>query len=50
MLVKFNISKERKAIGESSIVLAGDVGATKTNLALFKEEGSVVLLHEAQYT
>ena len=50
MLVKFNISKESKATGESHIVLAGDVGATKTNLALFKEEeGSVVLLHEAQY-
>ena len=50
MLVKFNVSKESKAIGESRIVLAGDVGATKTNLAFFKEEeGNVVSLHEAQY-
>ena len=52
MLVKFNISKESKATGESHIVLAGDVGATKTNLALFKEEeeeGNMVLLQEAQY-
>ena len=50
MLLQFNISKESKASGKSSIVLAGDIGATKTNLALFKVEGdSVATLKEAQY-
>ena len=51
MLLKFNIkSNENKAITESSIVLAGDIGATKTNLALFKIEGNnITTLHEAHY-
>ena len=36
MLLQFKKSKESKASCKRSIVLAGDIGATKTNLALFK--------------
>ncbi|MGE5106664.1 MAG: glucokinase [Sphingobacteriales bacterium] len=50
MLLPFKILKENKAGSKSKIVLAGDVGATKTNLALFKTEGNkVFLLQEAKY-
>lgn len=50
MLLQFNISKESKASHKSSMVLAGDIGATKTNLALFKVEGdSVATLQETEY-
>ncbi len=50
MLLSFNISKESKTNNKSSIVLAGDIGATKTNLALFKVDGdSVAPMKEAQY-
>jgi len=50
MLLPFYKSKESKASGRSTIVLAGDIGATKSNLALFKVEGDhVASLHEAKY-
>ena len=50
MLLQFNMSKESKTSHKSSIVFAGDIGATKTNLALFKVEGdSVATLQESQY-
>ena len=50
MLLQFKKSKESKASNKSSIVLAGDIGATKTNLALFQVEGDkVASLQEAQY-
>lgn len=50
MLLRFKIPKESKASRRNSIVLAGDIGATKSNLALFKVEGgNVVSLQEAQY-
>ena len=50
MLLPLNKSKENKAGGKTTIVLAGDIGATKTNLALFKVLGDqVASLHEAQY-
>ena len=43
MLLKFNkTGKENNAVTESNIVLAGDVGATKTNLTLFKIEANNV--------
>lgn len=44
--------KSEKNIASDKVahVLAGDVGATKTNLAFFRrEEGNMILLHEAQY-
>lgn len=50
MLLPLNKSMENKGAGKTTIVLAGDIGATKTNLALFKAEGGqIALLHEAQY-
>ena len=50
MLLQFKKSKESKASCKRSIVLAGDIGATKTNLALFKVEGDIVAsLQEVQY-
>lgn len=50
MLLPFYISKKNKESYKSSIVLAGDIGATKTNLALFKIKGNkMFLLQEAQY-
>lgn len=50
MLLPFNKSKESKSSGKNTIVLAGDIGATKTNLALFNVEGDhVTPLQEAQY-
>jgi glucokinase len=50
MLLPFYKSKESKASGRSTIVLAGDIGATKSNLALFKVEGNhVTPLLEAKY-
>ena len=50
MLLRFKIPKESKASRRNSIVLAGDIGATKSNLALFKVEGgNVASLQEAQY-
>src|SRR5665647_1831869 len=50
MLLPFNKSKESKSSGKNTIVLAGDIGATKTNLALFNvEEDHVTPLQEAQY-
>ena len=50
MLLRFKIPKESKASRRDSTVLAGDIGATKSNLALFKVEGgNVASLQEAQY-
>lgn len=50
MLLRFKIPKESKASSRDSTVLAGDIGATKSNLALFKVEGgNVASLQEAQY-
>lgn len=50
MLLPFNQSKENKVAGKATMVLAGDIGATKTNLALFKiDDGHVTSLNEAQY-
>jgi len=50
MLLPFNKSKESKSSGKNTIVLAGDIGATKTNLALFNvEEDHVTPLQGAQY-
>ena len=50
MLLRFKIPKESKASRRNSTVLAGDIGATKSNLALFKVEGgNVASLQEAQY-
>ena len=50
MLLRFKIPKESKASRRNNIVLAGDIGATKSNLALFKVEGgNVASLQEAQY-
>lgn len=48
MLLPFNNPK--KVDGKIRNIFAGDIGATKTNLALFKMKGSqVVSLHEARY-
>ena len=50
MLLQFGISKNKQVTGKNTLVLAGDIGATKTNLALFKVEGdNVASLQEAQY-
>ena len=51
MLLPLNKSMENnKVAGKATIVLAGDIGATKTNLAFFKIEGDhVASLHEVQY-
>ena len=47
MLVPFKKLKDNSGI---SIVLAGDVGATKTNLALIKFDGDkITVLKEAKY-
>ena len=47
MLLPFDIPAESKA---TCIVLAGDIGATKTNLALYKENGiNVTLLKEDHF-
>ena len=48
MLLPFNNPKK---VGDKiTTVFAGDIGATKTNLALFQLEGDrLTLLHEAQY-
>lgn len=50
MLLRLNKPNENKVRSSSSIVLAGDIGATKTNLALFKKEGEqIISLQETQY-
>ena len=50
MLLQFGISKNKQVTGKNNLVLAGDIGATKTNLALFKVEGNdLILLRETQY-
>lgn len=50
MLLQFGISKNKQVTGKNSLVLAGDIGATKTNLALYKVEGNnVISLQETQY-
>jgi glucokinase len=50
MLLPLNKSLENKVAGKATMVLAGDIGATKTNLALFKIDYShVTSLHEVQY-
>ena len=52
MLLKFNTGGQNsKARRESNTVLAADVGATKTNLALLKMAvNDITVLHEAHYT
>ena len=40
MLLLLNKSMENNVAGKVTIVLAGDIGATKTNLGLFKVERS----------
>lgn len=42
MLLPFNKSMENKAAGKRTIVLAGDIGATKTNLTFFQKEAGLV--------
>src|SRR5664279_1248663 len=50
MLLQFGISKNKQVTGKNNLVLAGDIGATKTNLALFKVEGeNMISLRETQY-
>jgi glucokinase len=50
MLLQLSSSQQNKASDKTSMVLAGDVGATKTNLALFKaDREQITLLQEAQY-
>lgn len=50
MLLPFNLLKENKTSSRRTIVLAGDIGATKTNLALFKcESDSATVLCEEKY-
>lgn len=50
MLIPLKKSTTKKKTDKIHIVLAGDVGATKTNLALYKtEKGQVMLQYEAQY-
>ncbi|HUZ60120.1 MAG TPA: glucokinase [Hanamia sp.] len=51
MLLSLSKSMENnKVAGKATIVLAGDIGATKTNLTFFKIEGGhLALLHEAQF-
>lgn len=50
MLLSFKKKKKGSEEQKECIVLAGDVGATKTNMALFKwEPGCLILLHEARY-
>ncbi len=50
MLLQIYKSKETKLIHEDSIILAGDIGATKSNLGLFKIKGdSVTSLREKKF-
>jgi glucokinase len=50
MLLPFRIPKGSKVNKKSSIVLAGDIGATKTNLALYKVKGDIIVsLKEERY-
>lgn len=50
MLLPFKLSNLNKQPRKASTILAGDAGATKTNLALYKCEGDqLVLLKEGQY-
>jgi len=50
MLLKFNTTAKENKKGESNIILAGDIGATKTNLALIKSDGNnITTIHEAHY-
>ncbi|HEY1062730.1 MAG TPA: glucokinase [Daejeonella sp.] len=49
MLLPFYLNREIKSTGKE-LLLAGDIGATKTNLAIFKHEGNEFkALHEATY-
>ncbi len=50
MLLSFEKEKKMSAERKSTIVLAGDAGATKTNLALFKwDPGRLMVIHEGRY-
>ncbi|MFC0775063.1 glucokinase [Terrimonas alba] len=50
MLLPFKPGKERSAKRREWIVLAGDAGATKTNLSIFKwKNNTASVLHEAKY-
>lgn len=49
MLLPFYLNREIRSNGKE-LILAGDIGATKTNLAIFKHEGNKFkVLHEATY-
>ncbi|HLF62542.1 MAG TPA: glucokinase [Saprospiraceae bacterium] len=51
MVLPVYTGKESKVLGEKSIILAGDVGATKTNLALFSYEKNILtLLYEERFS
>lgn len=50
MLLSINKPNENKESGRIAMVLAADIGATKTNLALFKSDGGqMTSLHEVKY-
>ncbi len=50
MLLKLNFPKNNEVSRQGRIVLAGDIGATKSNLALFRvENGNFTSLREAQF-
>lgn len=51
MVLPVYTGKESKLPGEKTIILAGDVGGTKTNLALFKcEKNALSLLYEERFS
>ena len=50
MLLSFHKPAQNQASKTETIVLAGDIGATKTNLALFKTSGDeFTIMHEDHY-
>ncbi|KAA9040612.1 glucokinase [Ginsengibacter hankyongi] len=50
MLLKFNTTAAKNKTGRVNNILAGDIGATKTNLALIKSDGNnITTIHEAHY-
>jgi glucokinase len=50
MLLSFHKAAQNQASKTETIVLAGDIGFTKTNLALFKTSGDgFTIMHEAHY-
>ena len=50
MLLKFNTTSKENKTGEGEVILAADIGATKSNLALIKfDDKKFVTIHEAHY-